>query len=79
MKMIASERVVQIVNIWMASDLYLKHAGNKRICEEVAQLCGTDTLRIWHDQIQYKPPVTGGPTAGTRTIRSGRSSSRPTW
>ncbi|MBP1966565.1 phytanoyl-CoA dioxygenase family protein [Paenibacillus aceris] len=56
------ETVVQIVNIWMASDVYLQHAANRRICEEVAQLCRTDTLRIWHDQIQYKPPVLGGPT-----------------
>ncbi|MDF2671562.1 MAG: phytanoyl-CoA dioxygenase [Paenibacillus sp.] len=63
MKMVANEKVVQIVNIWMASDAYLQHAHNLRICEEIAQLCGTDTLRIWHDQIQYKPPVTGGPTA----------------
>ncbi len=46
----------------MASEAYLEHAKNKTICEEVSQLCRTDTLRIWHDQIQYKPPVTGGPT-----------------
>jgi len=57
------ETVVQIVNIWMASDLFYQHACNQRICEDVAQLSNTDTLRIWHDQIQYKPPVTGGPTA----------------
>jgi ectoine hydroxylase-related dioxygenase (phytanoyl-CoA dioxygenase family) len=63
MKMTANEKVVQIVNIWMASDAFFRHAANKTICEEVAQLCGTDTLRIWHDQIQYKPPITGGPTA----------------
>ncbi|OBZ09182.1 MULTISPECIES: phytanoyl-CoA dioxygenase family protein [Bacillales] len=62
MKMTVSERVVQIVNIWMASDVYFKHASNQRICEEIAQLSGTDTVRIWHDQIQYKPPVSGGPT-----------------
>ncbi|WP_169087544.1 phytanoyl-CoA dioxygenase family protein [Paenibacillus sp. PL91] len=62
MKMTVSERVVQIVNIWMASDVYFKHASNHRICEEIAQLSGTDTVRIWHDQIQYKPPVSGGPT-----------------
>ncbi|WP_054024869.1 phytanoyl-CoA dioxygenase family protein [Bacillus sp. FJAT-28004] len=62
MKMSVSEKVVQIVNIWMASDAYLQHAGHSVICEEVAQLCKTDTLRVWHDQIQYKPPVTGGPT-----------------
>jgi phytanoyl-CoA hydroxylase len=63
MKMVANEKVVQIVNIWMASDIYYQHARNRRICEEIAQLTQTDTLRIWHDQIQYKPPVTGGPTA----------------
>ncbi|OAS87811.1 MULTISPECIES: phytanoyl-CoA dioxygenase family protein [Metabacillus] len=56
------ETVVQIVNIWMASDLFYQHACNQKICEEVAQLCSSDTLRIWHDQVQYKPPVTGGPT-----------------
>ncbi len=56
------ETVIQIVNIWMASPAFLDHARNSRICEEVAQLAGTDTLRIWHDQIQYKPPVIGGPT-----------------
>ncbi|RKP53022.1 phytanoyl-CoA dioxygenase family protein [Cohnella endophytica] len=63
MKMTANEKVVQIVNIWMASDAFFRHAANKTICEEVAQLCNTDTLRVWHDQIQYKPPITGGPTA----------------
>jgi len=62
MKMTVTERVVQIVNIWMASDAFFRHAAHPRICEEVAQLCGTDTLRIWHDQVQYKPPVSGGPT-----------------
>ncbi|MCU6793036.1 MULTISPECIES: phytanoyl-CoA dioxygenase family protein [Paenibacillus] len=63
MKMVANEKVIQIVNIWMVSEAFLQHAGHSRICEEIAQLCQTDTLRIWHDQIQYKPPVTGGPTA----------------
>lgn len=63
MKMSQNEKVIQIVNIWMASEAYLAHAANSKICEEVAQLAGTDTLRVWHDQIQYKPPVTGGPTA----------------
>lgn len=62
MEMSVNEKVVQIVNIWMASEAYFRHACNKQLCEEVAQLCRTDTLRIWHDQIQYKPPVSGGPT-----------------
>lgn len=63
MKMTVNERVVQVVNMWMASDAFYQHACHPVICEEVAQLCSTDTLRIWHDQIQYKPPVSGGPTA----------------
>jgi ectoine hydroxylase-related dioxygenase (phytanoyl-CoA dioxygenase family) len=62
MKMIVTEKVVQIVNIWMVSEVFLEHAANQRICEEIAQLCRTDTIRIWHDQVQYKPPVSGGPT-----------------
>jgi len=62
MNITKKETVVQIVNIWMASEAFLEHAKNRTLCEEVAQLCRTDTLRIWHDQIQYKPPVTGGPT-----------------
>ncbi len=61
MQMSKTDTVVQIVNMWMASDAFLTHARNPVICEEVAQLCRTDTLRIWHDQVQYKPPVTGGP------------------
>lgn len=63
MEMSKHEKVVQIVNIWMASDTFFQHAAHARICEEVAQLCKSGVLRIWHDQVQYKPPVTGGPTA----------------
>src|SRR2546430_11711585 len=32
------------------------------ICAMAAQLIGTDTLRVWHDQAQYKPPKIGGST-----------------
>jgi len=63
MSMSKKETVVQIVNIWMASEAFFNHAGNRRMCEDIAQLCRADTLRIWHDQIQYKPPITGGPTS----------------
>ena len=54
--------VWQIVNIWMASQPFLKHAlSNPTVCEEVAQLHdGAESLRIWHDQIQYKPAGQGG-------------------
>ncbi|RXZ84107.1 phytanoyl-CoA dioxygenase family protein [Paenibacillaceae bacterium] len=62
MSMEKNDQVVQVVNIWMASDAFLQHAGTTKICEEIAQLTQSDTLRIWHDQVQYKPPITGGPT-----------------
>lgn len=56
------ETVIQVVNIWMASQAFFAHMQNRRICEEVAQLTKSRTLRVWHDQIQYKPPKIGGPT-----------------
>jgi ectoine hydroxylase-related dioxygenase (phytanoyl-CoA dioxygenase family) len=54
--------VIQIVNIWEASEGFFRHAANPVITEMAAQLCDTDLLRIWHDQVQHKPPQTGGPT-----------------
>jgi phytanoyl-CoA hydroxylase len=59
-----SERVViQVVNIWEADDLFREHLYNPAICRMVCQLIGTDVLRVWHDQVQYKPPRIGGPTS----------------
>jgi phytanoyl-CoA hydroxylase len=52
--------VWQIVNIWQASDAYAALIRNPQITEELGQLSGFDQLRIWHDQIQYKPAQTGG-------------------
>lgn len=52
--------VWQIVNIWEASEPYRELISNPIITEEMAQLTGASTLRIWHDQIQYKPASTGG-------------------
>lgn len=55
--------VVQIVNIWEASDVFLQHASRPELTEAVARLCNNaEILRIWHDQIQFKPPKQGGPT-----------------
>lgn len=51
--------VIQIVNIWEAEERYLEHIYNPIITEMAAQLCNTDLLRVWHDQIQYKPPGVG--------------------
>ncbi len=53
--------VWQIVNIWEASspfkDLII---SSPQIANEIAQLTQANSLRIWHDQIQYKPPKVGG-------------------
>jgi ectoine hydroxylase-related dioxygenase (phytanoyl-CoA dioxygenase family) len=50
----------QVVNIWQASEPFRELLYNRTICEEMAQLTGAKTLRVWHDQIQYKPAETGG-------------------
>lgn len=52
--------VWQIVNIWEASAPFKELIRHPVICEEMAQLTDTDALRIWHDQIQYKPAGRGG-------------------
>lgn len=52
--------VWQIVNIWQASEAFHQLALSKTIAEEVAQLTDARQLRIWHDQIQYKPAGKGG-------------------
>ncbi|MBI4557691.1 MAG: phytanoyl-CoA dioxygenase family protein [Candidatus Hydrogenedentes bacterium] len=58
----ADRVVIQIVNIWEADDLFRKHVYNEKICALTAQLIGYPVLRVWHDQVQYKPPKVGGPT-----------------
>jgi ectoine hydroxylase-related dioxygenase (phytanoyl-CoA dioxygenase family) len=51
----------QIVNIWMASEPFAKLSRNPTICQEVAQLhANARGLRMWHDQIQFKPAGKGG-------------------
>lgn len=52
--------VWQIVNIWEASDAFHRLINQPTIVEEIAQLTGAEELRIWHDQIQYKPAAKGG-------------------
>jgi phytanoyl-CoA hydroxylase len=52
--------VWQVVNIWQASPAYRRHVARPLIVEEIAQLTGARQLRVWHDQIQYKPPRHGG-------------------
>jgi len=55
--------VWQIVNIWEASEAFKKLMYSQKIVEEMAQLTGATELRIWHDQIQYKPAEIGGTTS----------------
>ncbi len=52
--------VWQIVNIWMASDPFHNLISNSKITAMMAQLTHAKELRIWHDQIQYKPAAVGG-------------------
>src|SRR5262245_29468564 len=52
--------VWQIVNIWQASSPFRKLIYHPKIVTGIAQLTGASELRIWHDQIQYKPAQIGG-------------------
>jgi phytanoyl-CoA hydroxylase len=52
--------VWQIVNIWEASQPFKTLIAHPRAVEGLAQLTHATTLRIWHDQIQYKPAQIGG-------------------
>jgi ectoine hydroxylase-related dioxygenase (phytanoyl-CoA dioxygenase family) len=59
----ASERIVtQVVNIFEAEPAFRQHLYNPNIVPLIAQLTDCDTVRVWHDQIQVKPPFIGGPT-----------------
>ena len=57
-----SRAVWQIVNIWEASEPFLQLISREEITTAISQLTGASELRIWHDQIQYKPPQHGGTT-----------------
>ena len=50
----------QIVNIWMASEPYRQLLAHPKITGDIAQLSNASQLRIWHDQIVYKPAEAGG-------------------
>lgn len=52
--------VWQILNIYEASDAYRELMHTPKITEEIAQLTRASELRVWHDQIQYKPAGGGG-------------------
>jgi hypothetical protein len=50
----------QIVNIWQASAAFRRIVDHRKICGMAAQLSGARELRVWHDQIQFKPKAQGG-------------------
>jgi ectoine hydroxylase-related dioxygenase (phytanoyl-CoA dioxygenase family) len=50
----------QIVNIWEASDPFMALLFKRPVVEAIAQLLQPRELRVWHDQVQYKPAGKGG-------------------
>lgn len=56
----AQAPVWQIVNIWQGSQAFQDLVHNPRVVGAVQQVTGATGLRIWHDQIQYKPAEKGG-------------------
>jgi hypothetical protein len=53
-------QVWQVVNIWQASPAFARLLQHPRLVAMLRQLAGTSDLRLWHDQIQYKPAGNGG-------------------
>jgi phytanoyl-CoA hydroxylase len=52
--------VWQIVNISDASEPFRALVHHPVIAETIAGLMNTKTVRLWHDQVQYKPAAVGG-------------------
>jgi ectoine hydroxylase-related dioxygenase (phytanoyl-CoA dioxygenase family) len=52
--------VWQIVDIFMASEAFRNLVHHPEITKDVADLADAKELRLWHDQIQYKPAHRGG-------------------
>ncbi len=52
--------VWQIVNIWQASQAFERLVKNPKIVAAAVAMSGAKELRLWHDQIQYKPAEKGG-------------------
>jgi ectoine hydroxylase-related dioxygenase (phytanoyl-CoA dioxygenase family) len=56
----ADHPVWQIVNIWQASEPFAELLRQPEVVADAARLLRARELRVWHDQIQYKPATTGG-------------------
>jgi ectoine hydroxylase-related dioxygenase (phytanoyl-CoA dioxygenase family) len=52
--------VWQIVNIWEASDAFRRLMDIPGLGTAMADIIGGREIRLWHDQIQYKPKGIGG-------------------
>lgn len=57
---VETEPIWQIVNIWMSSEPFRELIAHPLVTQGLAQLTEARELRVWHDQIQYKPPQKGG-------------------
>jgi phytanoyl-CoA hydroxylase len=55
-----AEPIWQIANIYEASSAFRALVTNPQLAAMAAQLTGAKELRIWHDQLQYKPKAIGG-------------------
>ena len=53
--------VLQVVNIWRQDSLFRRHHSHPRLVGMARQLTGSQTLRVFHDQILSKPPRVGRP------------------
>ena len=60
MNMGGESPVWQIVNIWQGSADFAALLRHPRILALAGRLSGARSLRLWHDQIQYKPAAVGG-------------------
>jgi hypothetical protein len=49
----------QIVNIYLASDAFRRLLNLDGLGAAAAAMIGGDEIRVWHDQIQYKPKGVG--------------------
>jgi phytanoyl-CoA hydroxylase len=59
----ADHPVWQIVNIWEASDAFQRLLNIPGLGQAIQRMIGGDEIRLWHDQIQYKPSGVGGVNA----------------
>jgi phytanoyl-CoA hydroxylase len=55
-----SSPVWQVVDIWRASPAFERLVFHPWITTAIGRLTRATSLRIWHDQVQYKPAAVGG-------------------